>query len=131
MDSLPTSRWPSMIQLCVMGSFRSSIQVSSGNLAPNMPHPVGPAVIIKKIGLRRLHRALSPLRSLFPAPRIVKQPALRFQVFLFFLYFRGPVLKAQNLGYVQLLSFALSHSLPLGVASLFSFTFRVLSSRRP
>ena len=84
MDSLPASRWPSMIQLCVMGSFRSSIQISSGDLVPGMRHAAGPEVKIMKIELRRLHRAFSHLRSLFLPLRIVKQPAIfDFGSFLF------------------------------------------------
>ena len=50
---------------------------------PDMRHAAGPGVIFEKIQLRRLHRALLHLRSLFLPPRIVKQPALRFPVFLY------------------------------------------------
>ena len=51
---------------------------------PGMRHAAGPEVKIMKIELRRLHRALSHLRSLFLPLRIVKQSAFDSKFFSVF-----------------------------------------------
>src|SRR5580700_9113850 len=70
-----TSRWPNTIQLWVMGSFRSSIQVSSAVFALTALHAANPRTTRKKIDLRLSHRTISHPRSLFLPSTIVKQPA--------------------------------------------------------
>jgi tRNA(adenine34) deaminase len=64
-----------MIQLCVMGSFRSSIQVSSTAPELALRDTNSFTSVTKKIDSRPLHPLLSHPRSLFAPSTIVKQPA--------------------------------------------------------
>ncbi len=58
-----------------MGSFRSSIQVSSADLALVVLHVANTRATSKKIDLRCLHRTISHSRSLFIPSKIVKRSA--------------------------------------------------------
>src|ERR1700722_103437 len=82
-DPPATSRWPNTIQLCVMGSFRSSIQVSSEVLALAAWRTANPCTPSRKINLRGSHRAIWHPRSLFLPSTIVKQAASKFQLLVF------------------------------------------------